>query len=956
MDLVLLSGNRTPLPLSSNTLSRVDCGPSVLAIVRTSSRREGLSMSVLPDAWFEFTTLLTQKKIVLHKVAGQAGKVETHMLHYTILDSLVSPWREFNAIHAIQDMNLRDIIIGDGAKGCTHIEGYHGGLDLDDENGLYIPPSESSSCYQQSLSPLPHLPASFSKTMYGKYNSSQFSALHTVMQFSSKEALPKATKITLVQGPPGTGKTSTVLGILNSLHVLKFNSYFEEVLMALLGSAGMRCRLSQDQSRWIAMLTSISRPSKPRILAVAPSNVAIDNIIEPILAKGFVDGNGATYLPSMLRLGGGKSNRVECISLEGTLRHFDDLSNAECTIGAEDLYKRIEVCLLRVQHLQAMLLTLKKAWEMCPNLPSEIELRVTIDTAKPYWVNHNTRTTSNLPPNDATRAQVQAHAQMSSAVSEGKEDEAAISSSPILGPFIPRTPSPLDEDVESMMSSPSSPPKAKGEVEVEEEEEEEEGDAPPPPPPPLPLPSHQPLPATRVAGSEKGNAPAPVPAPPVFTRVEEDETRAFCIMFPKGLRSLPEFGIHARTLTSEVDQISNMALQAARLRSRGSFRDGKEYADSMHRAMSSRLALETSVIDEAHIVFTTLNSSGHPCLEGSSFNVAIIDEAAQCSEPSLLIPLRLGVKHCVMVGDPRQLPATIFSDVVRKYNYSRSLFERLMELGHKRVMLDTQYRMAPVISTFPAQTFYGGLLKDGANVKHRDYVPCFLGGGSPGGLSNLKPFLFFDLLSSRESTGGGGSYSNIEEVRLCLKVVNAIVGEAKTKGVKCGSIGIITPYQNQLRELRRAFTDAGLNTPPASSSAAGSSSRVSTNMLDIELNTVDAFQGREKDIILMSCVRADDSGKIGFLSDKRRMNVALTRAKHALFVVGRGETLQHNATWGAFLEAAHRGKSIVTVSSSSDSLRSALENHAAERGSSAIQDSNDHVNDASHSAKRQRVL
>lgn len=91
--------------------------------------------------------------------------------------------------------------------------------------------------------------------------------------------------------------------------------------------------------------------------------------------------------------------------------------------------------------------------------------------------------------------------------------------------------------------------------------------------------------------------------------------------------------------------------------------------------------------------------------------MAVVDEAAQCVEPSLLIALRRGCRQCVMVGDPNQLPATIFSDRARRAGFDRSLFERLMSAGHRYVMLDTQYRMTPHISSFPSLAFYGGMLK-----------------------------------------------------------------------------------------------------------------------------------------------------------------------------------------------------------------------------------------------------
>eukprot|EP00980_Cylindrotheca_fusiformis_P023525 scaffold10571_cov154-Cylindrotheca_fusiformis.AAC.3 len=133
-------------------------------------------------------------------------------------------------------------------------------------------------------------------------------------------------------------------------------------------------------------------------------------------------------------------------------------------------------------------------------------------------------------------------------------------------------------------------------------------------------------------------------------------------------------------------------------------------------------ALETHVLNSVHIVMTTLGSAGSRVFEAADrFEVVVVDEAAQSVEPATLAALQLGSRHCVLVGDPQQLPATIFNVTGRSSKYDRSLFQRLEEAGQQVFMLNEQYRMHPQISHFPRTIFYGGNLHDGPNVRQKDY-------------------------------------------------------------------------------------------------------------------------------------------------------------------------------------------------------------------------------------------
>ena len=139
-------------------------------------------------------------------------------------------------------------------------------------------------------------------------------------------------------------------------------------------------------------------------------------------------------------------------------------------------------------------------------------------------------------------------------------------------------------------------------------------------------------------------------------------------------------------------------------------------------AIAIRQQLETHILDTVHIVCTTLGTAGNRTLESAAkFEVVVVDEAAQSTEPATLSALQLGSRHAVLVGDPQQLPATIFNVSGRNTKYDRSLFQRLEEGGQKVYMLNLQYRMHPLISDFPRRIFYGGNLLDAPNVLRSDY-------------------------------------------------------------------------------------------------------------------------------------------------------------------------------------------------------------------------------------------
>ncbi|KAL1540501.1 helicase sen1-like [Salvia divinorum] len=308
---------------------------------------------------------------------------------------------------------------------------------------------------------------------------------------------------------------------------------------------------------------------------------------------------------------------------------------------------------------------------------------------------------------------------------------------------------------------------------------------------------------------------------------------------------------------------------------------GRFRAGSNFNLEEARANLEASFANEAEIVFTTVSSSGRKLFSRLThgFDMVVIDEAAQASEVAILPPLSLGAARCVLVGDPQQLPATVISKAAGTLLYSRSLFERFQQAGCPTILLSLQYRMHPHIRDFPSRHFYQDRLTDSesvVNLPDEKYYKDPL----------LRPYIFFDISHGRESHRGSSvSYQNTQEAQFCVRLYEHLQKSIKSLGIGKVSVGIITPYKLQLKCLQREFKDV-LNSDEGK---------------DIYINTVDAFQGQERDVIIMSCVRASSHG-VGFVADIRRMNVALTRARRALWVMGNANALVQSDDWAALID------------------------------------------------------
>ncbi|XP_075094798.1 putative helicase MAGATAMA 3 [Nicotiana tabacum] len=305
-------------------------------------------------------------------------------------------------------------------------------------------------------------------------------------------------------------------------------------------------------------------------------------------------------------------------------------------------------------------------------------------------------------------------------------------------------------------------------------------------------------------------------------------------------------------------------------------------------------SIRGSILDEAVIVFSTLSFSASPVFSklNRGFDVVIIDEAAQAVEPSTLVPLSNGCKQVFLVGDPVQLPATVISPIAGNFGYCVSLFERLQRGGYPVQMLKTQYRMHPEIRNFPSREFYKEALEDGPDVEEQTKrswheYRCF------------GPFCFFDIHEGKESQpSGSGSWQNVDEVEFVLAMYHKLV--SRYPELKSSSrLAIISPYRHQVKLLRQKFRETfGVESDKV-----------------VDINTVDGFQGREKDVAIFSCVRASKDKGIGFVADFRRMNVGITRARSSVLVVGSASTLRRgDKHWQNLVDSAEQRNALYKVS------------------------------------------
>ncbi|KAK7305621.1 hypothetical protein VNO77_43527 [Canavalia gladiata] len=292
----------------------------------------------------------------------------------------------------------------------------------------------------------------------------------------------------------------------------------------------------------------------------------------------------------------------------------------------------------------------------------------------------------------------------------------------------------------------------------------------------------------------------------------------------------------------------------------------------------------------SRMIFCTVSSSARLHAVGlDRLEMLVIDEAAQLKECESNIPLQLpGLRHVVLIGDEKQLPALVKSEISDKAGFGRSLFQRLFLLGHEKHLLNIQYRMHPSISLFPNMEFYDKQILDSPSVKERSYEKYFLH------RDMFKFYSFINVAYGQDEFGEGTSRKNMVEVAVVAEIVLDLYKESASRKQTL-SVGVISPYKAQVVAIQDALGKRF-------------GSHVDNDFC-IKVSTVDGFQGGEEDVIIISTVRYNNMGNIGFISNFQRTNVALTRARYCLWIVGNGVTLMNSGTvWERLvLDAMARG-------------------------------------------------
>uniref|UniRef100_A0A8C3FIF1 5'-3' DNA helicase ZGRF1 n=1 Tax=Chrysemys picta bellii TaxID=8478 RepID=A0A8C3FIF1_CHRPI len=279
-----------------------------------------------------------------------------------------------------------------------------------------------------------------------------------------------------------------------------------------------------------------------------------------------------------------------------------------------------------------------------------------------------------------------------------------------------------------------------------------------------------------------------------------------------------------------------------------------------------KLGTNKAILQQVRVVGATCAACPFPSMNNFKFPVVVLDECSQMTEPVSLLPIaRFECEKLILVGDPRQLPPTIQgSEGAHNNGLEQTLFDRLCLMGHDAVFLRTQYRCHPAISAVVNDLFYEGNLLDGISEMDR----------SP--LLDWLPTLCFFNVNGTEQIERDNSFYNMAEVYFIIKLIQSLIAS----GIEGSMIGVITLYKSQMYKISNLL------------------SAVHSDALEIkavQVSTVDAFQGAEKEIIVLSCVR---TRQVGFIDSEKRMNVALTRGKRHLLIVGNLACLSQNKLWG----------------------------------------------------------
>ncbi len=327
----------------------------------------------------------------------------------------------------------------------------------------------------------------------------------------------------------------------------------------------------------------------------------------------------------------------------------------------------------------------------------------------------------------------------------------------------------------------------------------------------------------------------------------------------------------------EAEQIARKASKFTRAKPQpGARQDMRQEARRLREdARRFERQIIANILDRADVVCATTTFDPE-VLEARTFDLGVIDEACQSTEPGCW-PVLLRANRIVLAGDHCQLPPTVLSDKAAREGFSMSMMERLVNRYGKQVTrrLSVQYRMNERIMNFSSSQFYDGALEADASVKDHQLKDL----PSVGAKAESEPIVtMIDTAGAswdEELEPDGESKCNVHEGKLVVEQVERLL----EMGVKAEEIAVISPYSAQVRWIRERLRSAG-----------------------VEVDTVDGFQGREKEVVVISLVRSNANGEIGFLADTRRMNVALTRAKRRLIVIGDSATLGGHEFYAELLQ------------------------------------------------------
>ena len=289
------------------------------------------------------------------------------------------------------------------------------------------------------------------------------------------------------------------------------------------------------------------------------------------------------------------------------------------------------------------------------------------------------------------------------------------------------------------------------------------------------------------------------------------------------------------------------------------------------------------ILNKAEVICCTNSTAGSEIMTDREFDLLVLDEATQATEPSALIPLTK-TKRVVMAGDHRQLPPTILNQKAEQEGLAKSLFERLLDIHGNDIkqLLRTQYRMNEKIMEFSSQHFYDQELRAADVVKNWTLDDLEIELPEEPFFDNVfdpeKPVIFLDTVSKEaveESVKDSQSYRNIVESQFATEILERAI----QTGINGSEVALISPYKDQADLIASKIDNES-----------------------IEIDTVDGFQGREKEIIILSLVRNNPDRNIGFLKDLRRLNVSITRARKKLIIIGDSSTISSNSTYRALID------------------------------------------------------